>query len=258
MKRVLVKKARKAYVEDLDRDVIVDKSAVYFVEDSSKDFSTKDGTIKKEDLQKTSGQVASSTGKTFSIFPQSFIDEYRGTKKLAQTISRKDIGFIITETGLGKDSIVGEAGTGSAGLSCYLAPLVKKIHSFDSNAKHLETAKKNIARLRLENIEIREQDVYKDIPCAGCDVFILDLPEPWRAIEHAMKAVKVGGFIINYSPQILQVERLMEKAETMDALLVIKTVELIERPWKVKKNIARPASQMLNHTAFLTVLRKIQ
>ncbi len=257
-KRVLVKPARKTFVEDLKREVTVDKGAVHFVEDNTKDYSTRDGTIRKEDLQKTEGTVQTTKGAEYAIFEQSFIDEYRGLRRLAQTIHRKDIGFIIAETGINKNSVIAEAGTGSAGLSCFLAPLVKQIHSFDSNDTHLDMAKQNLARLNIKNVTLHRQDVYQAIPVQDCDLFVLDLPEPWQALPHAIGAVRPGGFIINYSPSITQAQQCAVAAEKHANLLHLKTVEIIERPWKLSSKVARPASQMLNHTAFISVFRKIQ
>ena len=43
-----------------------------------------------------------------------------------------------------------------------------------------------------------------------------------------------------------------------DTFLYEKTVELIERSWKIDGVVARPRSEGIGHTAFLTFVRKIK
>ena len=91
-----------------------------------------------------------------------FIDNYKTIKRLAQIISLKDIGSIIANTGIHRDSIVMESGTGSAGLSCFLAHICKKVISYDINDKHTDIAKANIKNLGVKNIELKKGNVYDD------------------------------------------------------------------------------------------------
>ena len=110
--KILIRKGKKQYFEDLDREVTVVNEKHFYVDDLSKDFSTQYGSIKKADLKKK-GTIKSSQGKDFCIFDAGFIDNYKRMRRLPQIIPLKDIGFIIAKTGVGPDSIIIEGGTGS-------------------------------------------------------------------------------------------------------------------------------------------------
>ncbi|HGJ64178.1 TPA: methyltransferase domain-containing protein, partial [bacterium] len=223
-------------------------------EDINKDYHCSDGVFKAEDLKKTNGKIKSNTGKEFYIIEASFIDSYKGIKKQAQTIPLKDLGFILAETGIGTDSIVADAGSGSGGAACFIARYVRKVYSFDINEKNLQQAKKNAQYFNIENIEFKKVDVYKEIPVKDVDLLLLDLPEPWKAIGAANIAVKHGGFIVIYCPQITQAQQFINEAKDF---LHIKTVEIIEREWKIEGQIVRPKSLSNIHSGFLVLLRKI-
>ena len=97
----------------------------FFVKDLDSDFHTQYGTIKKEDLEKD--KIISNTNKEFFAFSPSFIDSFRKIKRGPQIIPLKDIALIIAETGINKNSIVVDAGSGSGALACFLANIVKEV-----------------------------------------------------------------------------------------------------------------------------------
>ena len=119
IQRLLIRKEKKQNIDDKER--IIESGRVYLIEDISKDYHCNDGMFRKEDLKKTSGKIKSSKGKEFSIIEASFIDSFKGIKKLAQTIPLKDLGFILAETGIGKESVIIDAGSGSGAAACFLA-----------------------------------------------------------------------------------------------------------------------------------------
>jgi len=252
--KLLIKKEKKQYIEDLKKTVVVSKAKHYFVEDSSKDYNTEYGQIKKQDLKKP--KAFTNQNKEFFVLEPQFIDYYKRIKRHAQIISLKDIGSIITTTGINKNSTIAESGSGSGGLTAFLAMVCKKVYSFDIEEKSLETTKNTLKNLNIKNVTLKKQDTYKNIPVKNMDVIILDLPEPWNALNNAYKAAKKSGFIVSYSPCITQTIQLIEEANKNENLLHIKTFENIQREWKIDGKAVRPKSQ-LNHTAFITILRKL-
>ena len=252
IQRVLIRKAKKQLIDDRER--VLEDEKLYFIEDITKDYHSSDGVFKAEDLNKTEGKIKSNKGKDFHIIEASFIDSYKGIKKLAQTIPLKDLGFVLAETGIGKNSIIIDAGSGSGGAACFLARHVKKVYSFDINEKNLEQEKENAKHFGLDNIEFKKADVYKEIPVKDADLLLLDLPEPWKAVETANIAIKHGGFIVIYCPQITQAQQFINSAKEF---LHLKTIEIIERDWKVEGQIVRPKSLSNIHSGFLVLLRKI-
>jgi tRNA (adenine57-N1/adenine58-N1)-methyltransferase len=256
IQRILIHKAKKTYLEDQDKTVTVSPQKLYYIEDISKDFHCTEGVIKKEDLQKKNEIIKSAKGKEFFIIEASFIDSYKGIKKTAQTIPLKDLGFIIAEIGLNKDMVVVDTGSGSGGSACFLAQFAKKVYTFDINEHNLAQTQRNIDYFGLKNVVVKNADAYVDIPVKETDVIILDLPEPWRAIEPSDKILHHGGFIIIYCPQITQAQQFLNELMKKN-YLHIKTVEIVERDWKVEGQIVRPVSLSNIHSGFITVVRKI-
>ena len=117
-------------------------------------------------------------------------------------------------------------------------------------------AKSNAEYFGIKNIEFKQLDAYKEIPARNVDLVLLDLPEPWRAIESADKSLNKGGFIVVYCPQITQSQQFINEIMKKD-YLHLKTVEIIERDWKVEGQIVRPRSLSNIHSGFITVVRKI-
>jgi tRNA (adenine57-N1/adenine58-N1)-methyltransferase catalytic subunit len=254
MKRVLIRKpavleidGRKKIMSDFEKHVV----------DSNNEFHTKHGKIAKDSLSKKSGSIILSGRTEFVLLDADFIDLYRKLKRNMQIIGLKDIGAIITSTGLNKNSKVIEAGVGSGALTCYLANFVKKVVSYDIDERSLATAKENIATFSFKNVSINKGNIYepKQVKEKGFDVLILDVPEPWNAIDTIHKAVKIGGFVAVYVPHIMQVKEFVTSMP--DSLLFEKTIELIEREWVIDENRTRPTTKDHAHTAFLTFVRRI-
>lgn len=257
IKKILIKKEKREYVEDLKKSVVVSEGKKYFIEDITKDFHCSEGIILKTELQKENTIIKSNKDKEFYIFNASFMDSYKGIKKLAQTIPLKDLGFILSETGVDKNSIVVDTGSGSGGSACFFAKHVKKVYTFDINELNLAQVKKNMDYFGLKNIIIKKANSYEKIPSKNADLVILDLPEPWRAIDSASKCLKVGGIIVAYCPQITQAQMFTNEVMKKESYIQIKSVEIIERDWKIEGQIVRPRSLSNIHSGFITFVRKI-
>ena len=80
---------------------------------------------------------------------------------------------------------------------------------------------------------------------------MLDLPEPWRVVKHAVEALRPGGILLAYLPTILQVGRLREELADV-AVRMVETLEVLQRGWHVEGQSIRPDHRMVAHTGFLT------
>lgn len=257
MAKVLIRKAKKELVDGREHTVI--KEQTYYVENTDKDFHTTYGVISQGDLAKPSGSiVTSSTGKEFMLLDAGYTDHYQNLKKLPQTIPLKDIGSIIAETGVNGKSIIVDAGLGSGALAIALANIAKKVVSYEVREDHIRAAEQNIKRVGAENITIKHLDITAGIDEKNVDLITLDLPEPWTVIPHAAKALKPGGYILSYSPSIPQVQDFVKGIRTNEHFLLLKTIELIERPWEFNGRRVRPKSTSIGHSGFLTFARKIK
>jgi tRNA (adenine57-N1/adenine58-N1)-methyltransferase catalytic subunit len=257
IKKILVRKEKREYIEDLKKSVVISEGKKYFIEDITRDFHCSEGVILKADLQKENAVVTSNKGKEFFIFDASFMDSYKGIKKLAQTIPLKDLGFILAETGICKDTIVVDTGSGSGGSACFLARYAKKVYTFDVNELNLEQTKKNVEYFGLKNVIAKKANAYEKLPVKNVDVILLDLPEPWKAIRSADKSLKTGGLLVAYCPQITQAQVFVNELAKMNNYIHIKSVEVVERDWKIEGQIVRPRSLSNIHSGFITIMRKI-
>ena len=238
--------------------LITSQGKKFYVKDANQDLHTQYGVILKEDLKKAKegDSLKSNTDKEFFIFTPSFIDLYRKIKRDAQIIPLKDIGLIITETGINKESRVLDAGSGSGALACFLAAISKEVITYEIRQDFIDIVKSNIESLGLKNIKINDIDVYDKIEEKNIDVIILDVPEPWKALENCSKALKIGGFLVSYSPSIPQIIDFVNAARKNEIFVYLKTVELIQREWEVEERRVRPKSKGIGHSGFLSFIRK--
>lgn len=240
------------------RILMTSEGEKFFVKDISKDYHTKYGFLSKDALASKSGsKIASNTGKEFFVFDPSFADLYRKIERAPQIIPIKDAALIIAETGIGKKSKIVDAGAGSGALSCIMGNLAKEVTAYEIREDFLAIAKRNADMLGLKNVNIKHKSIYDGIDEKNIDVVTLDLPEPWKAIGPAEKALKAGGFLVSYSPTIPQVSDFVTEILKNKKLVHLKTVEIAEREWEVFERKVRPKSTAIGHSGFLTFVRKI-
>ena len=231
----------------------------FYAKDLESDVHTQYGFVKKEDIEKSNegDLLKSNTEKEFFVFNPSFIDLYRKIKRDAQIIPLKDIGFIIAETGINRESKVLDAGSGSGALACFLAAIAKEVVTYEIRDDFIDIVKSNIEFLQLKNIKIKNKNIYEEMDDTDIDVIILDVPEPWKAIENCSKALKPGGFLVSYSPSIPQVADFVNALRKNESFIHIKTCEITEREWEVEERKVRPKSAAIGHSGFMSFARKV-
>lgn len=216
------------------------------------DFHTQFGVLKEEDIKP--GIVKSNLGKEFIVFDANFVDNLHEIKRGPAITHQKDIGSIITTTGVGFNSNVVDAGSGCGNLASYLARIGCKVTSYEINKDFYNIAEENIKNLKLK-IKLKNKDIYNGIDEKNLDLITLDLLEPWRVVKHAEKSLKSGSFLAAYLPTITQV---IEFTKSLgNNFYLWKVSEIIEREWYVENLRVRPKNQILGHTAFLVFARKI-
>ena len=198
--------------------------------------------------------------KKFWILKTSLLDKLQGLKRKAQIILPRDAGHILINCSIESGNIVLEAGIGSGSLTIAIANAVAptgKIISYDNREEFIKHAIKNLKNSELDKyVEIKLKDVTKGIDEKEIDAVILDIPNPWEAVDHAWEALKVGGYLCCYSPLISQVERTVKKIRK-NSFIEIKTFENIQREMIISEYGTRPSFDMLGHTGYLTFARKV-
>ena len=178
-----------------------------------------------------------------------------------QMLYPKDLGAIFIHADIFPGAKVFEAGLGSGVLTLMLLRAVGKsglVISYEIKADLISETTKNIGPLVLnwDNLEIHNADAYEGIPNQEFDRVLLDLPEPWRVVIHAGKALVPGGIIASFSPTVLQVHQFVDSLNQNPYFDLIETFEVIERPWHVTQRSVRPEHNMVAHTGFITIARK--
>ncbi|MBN1275728.1 methyltransferase domain-containing protein [Candidatus Woesearchaeota archaeon] len=252
--KVLIRLPRKQYVEELGREISLGEFEKHVITRTDQSYSDKKHTITPESLQQEPHRFIIKKDE-YLLLEADFLDEYKQLKRLAQIITLKDLGRIITLLGVTKDSVVVEAGTGSGAATCYLAKVAREVHSYEVNEEHLTVARENTERLGISNVQFHKTDVYEGMKDHGADAFLLDVPDPARALPQVIKALRMGGRCVVYTPNLTQARDVANSLP--DALLYEGVIELTERGWQVQGRQLRPRMQGLGHTSFLTLLRKI-
>ena len=253
----------KKKVEKGDTIVLIDESLKkYLLNTNDKTDKYKGvGVIDPSSLVgKQYGKQIEIGNKEFYILQPSLMDKLQGLKRQAQIILPRDSSQIITYCSVESGQTILEAGIGSGSLTIALANAVApsgKIISYDNRSEFIDHALKNIKRADLEKyVNTKTQDVTMGIKEKDLDAIILDIPNPWDAVEHAYKALKPGGYLCTYSPLTSQVEKTISEIKKLK-FIEIKTFENIQREMVVSKHGTRPSFDMLGHTGYLTFARKV-
>ena len=246
-------------MKDIKLVLVKDNGKHLYVRNTDQDYHCQYGLVKKDDLLKIDGSGTVKTNKNVKLtaFKPLFFDTYKKIKRSPQIIPLKDIGSIIAETSINKNSLVVDAGSGSGALALFLANIAKKVVSYEIRKDFAEIAAQNSNFLKLKNITIKNKNVYEGIDEKNVDAVTLDLPEPWLALEPANKALKNGGILASYSPTVPQVSDLLASSSAKN-FMHLKTTEVIQREWEFNGRIIRPKSQAIGHSGFITYLRKFK
>jgi len=185
------------------------------------------------------------------IYPKT----YKKLRRGPQVILPKDIGIIIAFSGIDKNSVCVDAGTGSGWLTVSLARICKRVYSYEIRDDFLRIAEHNINSLGLDNVMLKNGDVFKRIDEKEIDLVTLDLPSSEKALRNAKKALRQGGTVVGYLPHMEQVKKYVAKLEALK-FVDIYTVEVIVRDILVRKEGTRPSTKGIWHTAYLVFARK--
>ncbi len=201
--------------------------------------------------------VRSPTGARYLALRPTLADFVLSMPRGAQVIYPKDLGPLLILADVSPGARVLEAGVGSGALSMTLLRAGADVVGYELREDFAAKAQANVASFLGEGqpyrVEIR--DVYEGIDETGLDRILLDLPEPWRVVKHALTALRPGGILVSYLPSIVQVSQLRDALDGASFVLA-ETVEVLQRSWHVEGHAVRPDHRMVAHTGFLTAARR--
>lgn len=159
-----------------------------------------------------------------------------------QIIYTPDISMIILQLEINPGCVVIESGTGSGSLSHALIRAVKPhghLYTFDFHEIRAQTATEEFKSHGLEQyVTVQHRDVcengFGEDLNNKADAVFLDLPHPWLAIPHAMKAIKeTGGRLCSFSPCIEQVQKSCSVLSRLK-FQEIETIEVLQTQYNVQ------------------------
>jgi tRNA (adenine57-N1/adenine58-N1)-methyltransferase len=235
-----------------------DRRYLEVLEDSG-EFHTHHGFVHHSDIlgQAEGHVVASTKGGMYTVIRPTLEDFVLRMPRGAQVIYPKDIAHITMLLDIRSGDRVFETGVGSGALSMGLLRAGATVVGFEIRQDFASRARKNITSFLGADLasryEIQIADSYVQPPQGTFDKIALDIPEPWRVIEHAPGILRKGGLLLAYTPSITQVQRVHDALANQ--WIDVRTEEVLVRTWHVEGQAVRPDHRMVAHTAFLTVGR---
>lgn len=200
-------------------------------------------------------------GTPYQVVRPSLSDLFATMTRGAQIITPKDCARILSLASIAPGDTVGEAGSGSGGLTLALAFAVGplgSVLSVDRRAEALRVARDNLDKAGLASrVRWVEADVAREgWPANNLAAVVLDVAEPWAALEVTRAALRPGGWVVTYTPTYNQLERSVRglREARFDEVVAL---EVIERALHVGDGGTRPSFDMLGHTGFLAAGRRI-
>jgi tRNA (adenine57-N1/adenine58-N1)-methyltransferase catalytic subunit len=192
---------------------------------------------------------------------------YKGLKRRTSIIHPKDLATLVVRGDIYSGARVLEAGIGSGSSSIFLLRHLAPgglLISYERRPEFIENALANIADFHglygdpgTEH-RIVEGDIYDSIDAQDLDLVLLDVPEPFRAVDAAWQALRAGGTLLSWLPTVTQVYGLVRQLQEQPHWAVIETRETLERSWEIAENAMRPFHRMVGHTGFLIRARKLE
>lgn len=210
--------------------------------------------------------VTLSGGKRMMALRPTFGEYVLKMPRGAQILYPKDLAIIPMWADIYPGARVFEAGTGSGALTMALSRTVGPdglVVTYEIREDFAQTAKANIARsLNPTNLICFRKNAYEGIDLLDdkvpFDRVVLDLPEPWQVVPHAIKALRSGGIFLSFVPTVPQVMQTVEALERTALFGMIETFETLLRTWSVRGRSVRPDHRMVAHSGFITVARKVE
>lgn len=225
-------------------------------------FHTHAGFVVHDDLigHEEGTVVRSTAGAWYRAVRPTLADFILKMPRGAQVVYPKDLGPILVLADVFPGATVLEAGVGSGALSMALLRAGAVVTGYEVRPDFAARARANVGSFlgdeALARYAVRHRDVYEGVDETGLDRVVLDLPEPWRVVEHAETALAPGGILVAYTPSVLQVSQLRD-ALAAGGFSFAETIEVLVRSWHVEGRAVRPDHRMVGHTGFLTSARLV-
>lgn len=199
--------------------------------------------------------VSTHMGIKFILLRPSLADLMIGVKRRTTIAYPKDAGYILLRASIAPGVKVAEVGSGSGALTLILARYVQPdghVFTFERRPEFLKIAEKNVKDAGVgDYVTFQTRDVaLTGFGVADIDVCVVDVPEPWEIVRHAVRALSKGGRWVSLSPTTEQLqETRVSLAEY--GFTRFEVWEVLLRQMRIRPQGSRPKEQMISHTAYI-------
>jgi tRNA (adenine57-N1/adenine58-N1)-methyltransferase catalytic subunit len=224
------------------------------------EFHSHAGVVPHGDLigQSEGVTVRSTHGARYTAVRPTLSDYVLKMPRGAQVIYPKDLGPILLLADVYPGARVLESGVGSGACSSALLRAGADVVGYEIREDFATRARRNVEGFlgeeALARYRVELRDSYEGIEERDLDRVVLDLPEPWRVVPHAVEAMHAGGILVAYTPTIGQAAQLRATLDEAPFGFA-ETIEILQRSWHIEGQSVRPDHRMVAHTGFLTSAR---
>ncbi|WP_458405635.1 tRNA (adenine-N1)-methyltransferase [Methanobrevibacter sp.] len=241
--------------------MILDERGKKYVLKPGQEFQSDLGIIKPEilDEAKVGDEVKSHLDHTFKIMKPNINDFIDIMDRRCSILLQKDIGQVLSHTGLGAGSRVVDAGTGAGAIALNFGNVVGpdgEVFTYEIREDFADVARKNIENFGIKNITVKNRDIKEGIDEDNVDLIFLDLPKPFEIFEDVMESLNLGGWLVVYAPYIDQAEISYRIAKKV-GFYNIEITEIFQRGLEVRPQGVRPKTRMVGHSGYLVFARKL-
>ncbi len=205
-------------------------------------------------------EIQTHMGRSLFLLSPTTHDLVLDLERRSQIMFPKDLGYAVLKLGVQPGAVVGEAGTGSGGLTLTLATLVGAeghVFSYDKRADMQKLARANLRKAGLDaRVTLKQRDIAQGFDETDLDAFFLDVLSPWDYLDAARAALRGGGMLGCLVPTINQVETLV-RALYDGPWFMVELEEILLRDYKVVPQRIRPQDRMVAHTGYLLFARAV-
>lgn len=197
----------------------------------------------------------------FWVFRPTYAHLIPHLPRRAQVIYPKDVGLMLLWGDVFPGASVIEVGAGPGALTIALLRAIGPTGSLvtiEAREDFCAMVRENVSRFFGEapNWTLHLGDAYTTIAAHDADRLFLDVPEPWRVLPHAARALRPGGVLVGYVPTIIQIKALVDALRAHSGFTAIEVMENLVRFWQVKDLSVRPTHRMVAHTGFILIARR--
>jgi tRNA (adenine57-N1/adenine58-N1)-methyltransferase len=236
-----------------DRVLLVGEGREFFTRAGAGKLSTDKGQLDLIGLvgAEPGDIVTTHTGAQFVVRIPRPTDFFVHGKRSGAPMLPKDIGLVIAYTGMNRNDVVLDAGTGSGIAAIFFGGIAAHVKTYEIRPEFSALALKNIKEAKLDNVEAIAGDV---LGAEGMyDVIHLDMQIAADHVNFACDHLRAGGYLACYTPFLEQMGIVVDAAQSR--FPEVHTHELIEREMTRSKRGTRPSTSV-SHSGYITIARK--